>query len=514
MNHYLQSLNKITIFIDNQLRTHTFFYALLLSSLLLLLRAESLDFITRSLWGEDGKIFFNEAISQGLKSIFIPYEGYLHTYPRIVALIGIEFPLSLLPYIFFIGWYLSYALALRYIVRFCKENTINIYLVLVFSASMALMPNEGEVYFNITNAHWFLACVAILFFITKSNKSPHPFELIMLTIVGLTGPFVLILLPVFFINLLIIKDFQHKKFAYIIVIFCSAVQLFFILNSERLYETINENYSLIPWFIVLIKTILFGSKHVIALLFWLTFLYAIKINLHQKKQMNYLFILSIAGFIIWLAGMYANQDTLHVLSPVGPGSRYFFTPYILLFLCTIILVNNHRNLAITASILIILICFLDLNRVNRGNLQWEAYTKFSEVNPNLVIPISPIIEEYPGWSMMPHDRYVMNEIKEVPTLINLPSTSIIDISSYCKDISFIGLELDIKDNTKGFVTVYWSSNTKSFSHEKSLRLYYPNGNVTMQFAFKRQPNDIYIKIQDNQTNLNEKIQNVKLYCLL
>jgi hypothetical protein len=41
--------------------------------------------IDRTLWGEDGAIFINQAREFGFSSLWITYAGYFHLYPRLVA---------------------------------------------------------------------------------------------------------------------------------------------------------------------------------------------------------------------------------------------------------------------------------------------------------------------------------------------------------------------------------------------------------------------------------------------
>jgi hypothetical protein len=49
------------------------------------------------IWAEDGTHFLPDAMTHGLGSLLIPFEGYVHVIPRIVALFLSPFPLATLP---------------------------------------------------------------------------------------------------------------------------------------------------------------------------------------------------------------------------------------------------------------------------------------------------------------------------------------------------------------------------------------------------------------------------------
>ncbi len=48
-------------------------------------------------WAEDGGVFLTQAISNSWGSLLIPYAGYLHTFPRLLAMISLIFGYQELP---------------------------------------------------------------------------------------------------------------------------------------------------------------------------------------------------------------------------------------------------------------------------------------------------------------------------------------------------------------------------------------------------------------------------------
>lgn len=59
-----------------------------LAAALLELRFAAPGPIAQYLWAEDGSIFINQAHTLGLAALWQPYAGYLHLYPRLVALLA------------------------------------------------------------------------------------------------------------------------------------------------------------------------------------------------------------------------------------------------------------------------------------------------------------------------------------------------------------------------------------------------------------------------------------------
>lgn len=148
------------------------------------------------LWAEDGSIFlsFNDAF--GLQAFLEPYMGYLHTLPRIVAWAA---PLALDPLwwpTFYNG--VAFAIWVAVLARIFSPRLDwpgRPWLAL----ALVIGPHTGEVLFNITNLQWVTALVLLQQAVIRPPITwPQRLgDLALLALLGLTGPFVAILGPLF-----------------------------------------------------------------------------------------------------------------------------------------------------------------------------------------------------------------------------------------------------------------------------------------------------------------------------
>jgi len=86
-------------------KTYLAFFFLVL--VVLFMKIGDVNFLDgRYLWAEDGNVFVNGALSMGWESIFNPYAGYIHLYPRLISFFAVQLDLRFLPIVFFssLGW--------------------------------------------------------------------------------------------------------------------------------------------------------------------------------------------------------------------------------------------------------------------------------------------------------------------------------------------------------------------------------------------------------------------------
>lgn len=131
-------------------------------------------------YAEDGLAWFADAWNLGwLHSLTLPTGGYLNTLPRLVC----GLPVNIL------------------LTSRCS-NWGPLWIRGLQAALYVMLPNSREIHVTITNTHWHLALAACL--IGFSN-TPHSwtwqlFDVIVLLLVGLTGPWALVLTPLVFFS--------------------------------------------------------------------------------------------------------------------------------------------------------------------------------------------------------------------------------------------------------------------------------------------------------------------------
>ena len=165
------------------------------------------------LWAEDGTIWYAAANKEGwLSAMLSPQDGYFQTISRIVFgmaqaipfesvplfanLIGLAIRAALVGFIFsgrfgWMPWSARFALVAYYL----------------------LMPRIEEVHANITNAHWYLAMYALMVVIAAPprGRTGQLHDYAAMAVAGLSGPFILLLVPCLAIRLL--RDGKHRPHA-------------------------------------------------------------------------------------------------------------------------------------------------------------------------------------------------------------------------------------------------------------------------------------------------------------
>ncbi|MEO6244458.1 MAG: hypothetical protein ABIQ12_03400, partial [Opitutaceae bacterium] len=151
---------------------------------------------TPQLWAEDGSIFLTQDEQLGLRAFFEPYNGYLHLLPRLIAWMA--------SHTADVAWWpaiyngLAFAINVALFARLASrriELPGKAGLMLAFT----LVAGTGEVLINVTNLQWVTAFFLVLQLFATPAASPAQRlgDVALLGVVGLNGPFAIVLLPVF-----------------------------------------------------------------------------------------------------------------------------------------------------------------------------------------------------------------------------------------------------------------------------------------------------------------------------
>lgn len=151
---------------------------------------------TPQLHAEDGSVFLQQDDQLGAGAIFLPYQGYLHLLPRLIAWLASH---TADP-----AWWpaiyngTAFLITAAMLARFASPRLDlpgKPWLVLAF----ALVPHTGEVFFTITNLQWLTAFVLLqqVLMARPVTWAQRIADLAILALVGLTGPFAILFLPLF-----------------------------------------------------------------------------------------------------------------------------------------------------------------------------------------------------------------------------------------------------------------------------------------------------------------------------
>ncbi len=191
------------------------------------------------LWAEDSTVHLLENETMGAAAIFHPYRGYLHFLPRVIAwLASHTVDVASWP-----TFYNFAALAVAVIV-FARMASPRLdlpqkpWLILSF----VLAVSTGEVFLNITNLHWLTSFLILMQVLMRAPTKLWQWagDFLVLPIVGLTGPFVAVLLPLFAWRL------WRERTLYSLLLFlvagaCAAIQAYLVVTTGPKYFTKAES---------------------------------------------------------------------------------------------------------------------------------------------------------------------------------------------------------------------------------------------------------------------------------
>jgi hypothetical protein len=173
--------------------------AIFLAALLVLIARRPDAIFHAQFWAEDGHVWIADAYNMGwLRALFRPWTGYFMTLPRIGAALAMLAPLMWAP------------LILNAIALCVQALPVNLLLCARSRAWGALpqraalviaylvLPNCSEVSNGITEVQWVLALGAFLILVAQLPRTTRAwcFDIFVLALCGLTGPFCLFLFPI------------------------------------------------------------------------------------------------------------------------------------------------------------------------------------------------------------------------------------------------------------------------------------------------------------------------------
>jgi hypothetical protein len=146
-------------------------------------------------WAEDGLIFFGQAWSFGWRAVFLPYGGYLHLLPRLVAGLAVQLDPLWTP----TGFMLGAAVFTLYVAARTQSARLPFRPHLAYALAVVLVPDVFEVLLLLVNAQCVLAGALVLLLISRDATRPrqHAHDVAAAVLLGLTGPHSVVLAPLF-----------------------------------------------------------------------------------------------------------------------------------------------------------------------------------------------------------------------------------------------------------------------------------------------------------------------------
>lgn len=353
------------------------------------------------LWAEDGSIFINEAYKYGIKSLIMPYFGYLHLYPRLFAYMATFVDIKYVQYVYVFGWSLSLIVLIYVSINCLNDKVSNKKYIFLIVLLLLMQPSSGEIFFTLTNSQWMLGFVLVgmVFFDPAVTKY---FKYTIIAILSLTGPFCVFVAAIMFLYVLINKT-NRVKIEFLILVACSLVQLFYISSSNRIGGSV-EN-SAFDWSVAFVRFIMFGIRYDLLYFAMIGFFWAGFVVLCRRQKIDLLSSSDLntpeakalfTGLLFFLASLFMSTDSIVLLSSTGPGSRYYWIPYSSFIIYFGLKVKDCKYEKYLLISILLAIFVIQEQTIIKEKMYYNSYLKFASYE-DIKIPINPMTNKYPGW---------------------------------------------------------------------------------------------------------------------
>jgi hypothetical protein len=520
---------------------------LALAAVLLAVRVDLTSPMANYLWGEDGNVFMNQARALGPAGIVTPHAGYLAMYPRAIAWAADGLPLPLRPLAYAAGWVAAFAgmaLALAFAGR---RLGLGVVAGAGWIAATALQPHIGESLLNLTNAQWMLATGLAALVVARPN--PFPLRPLLgaplLALLGLTGPYSLILTPIIALQAWLRPRPWREWWWAGVLVACGAAQAAMAIGSGH-FRTIPATSEQLPfpwnWLFPLGQTLVFGADdaatRIAALLLWASAGAALLVLRRRRAALREPLIdaaLFLATAAIFLgAALAAFKANPAFIAPYHVGNRYTWVPFAMLFGAALTITARVRPLLWAGLAAAAVVCLMPFERKQPIDLQFASFAAFAEKRP-VLIPLAPPRERFPNW----HVDARPNAASPSGSPIVLTAADVrgvgVDVrhatggemhldwngddpqlhvarALLCEGAQHVGVELTVQRSSAGWMQVFWSADDVH-GEGRSLRRWYPDGDVTAQFAFRRAPGPLHLRIDPAAAPGAATIRSLAIYCL-
>lgn len=361
--------------------------------------------------------FFLQQYTQGSTAIWNSYAGYLHLAPRVIAWLTDLFSrYTFVPYVYnYTTFFIVLAVtASVFSPRLSVPNKPSLAL------SIVLVPHySGEVFLNITNVHWFL-CVALIVVLLKDTPDSKygnrhvqmMVDSLIVIFCGLTGPFIVFLLPLFLLKLLKIKG-SYRNILLTAVVITAYIQIItFIETTTHVTNKAHFTSDIVPYLQVLGHRVFgglflglpslcliknYGYEFIPIVLAALYFILLCSLFIYGLKTRNiHALALLVIHCVFVLVSFYRVRSDPTALAPLGNGARYFYIPYLTMAWTFITLLPQHKgykHTLISLGLGLILLSSLTSKFQSEKfvDYQWAYYSQMIG-QQQVIIPINP-----PNW---------------------------------------------------------------------------------------------------------------------
>jgi hypothetical protein len=191
-------------------------------------------------WAEDGVVWFTDAYNGGVASIIRSYSGYLVTLPRLVAIPSVYLSLQQAALLFnLVAVAAQVAPAAFFMSRRFEHVAPRLWVRATVAIAYLLIPSF-ELDATLTNSLWHLAILAIMVVVARPPTAAvsRVFDVTVLVLAGLTGPFAVLLAPAAFVRVLVSRVARRWYIAMTGALVATlAVQGWVVVHTHRALAT-------------------------------------------------------------------------------------------------------------------------------------------------------------------------------------------------------------------------------------------------------------------------------------
>jgi hypothetical protein len=350
-------------------------FAVLFLELLFIRRGEQL--LNPQVWVEDGRVVIPGLITEGVRSLIEPVNGYLISIARLISSVALSITFVHYPLVSTIlAWLFTAAVVLA--VSF--SPTILRGGVLLGVLTM-LVPSDSEVFGLPLYTLWWAALLIFLAALWQPRRGGLVWRLVFVLVGGLSSPAIFLALPIFIIRAWFIRGRQEIVVTFV-ALSCALVQFLYVrldpsaTSTSNLAASIRHSYYILPKFIgdYLVGNLV-NQTEILAIIAGLvtiaTVVAALLLNISDVSlyAICYLWVGAIALSI-------ARVDVA-VADAVNAGQRYFFLPFVFeaWLLLLIAFSVRQRPLRIIAAAMLVLAtanALPVLRRARADDLHWAT----------------------------------------------------------------------------------------------------------------------------------------------
>jgi hypothetical protein len=353
--------------------------------------------LSPSFWAEDGTIFFVETLGQALAAIPETYAGYYHLVPRLLAVVAAPLPTVAAPWVFNYACFLFTLFVVAYT---CKTDNGLPWRPLA-ALALLLVPYAPDLWINMANLHWKGAAFMIVHLLTfAQDKSGWRVaaESALLVLLGLSGPFSLLLAPAYLFGLATYPHKQRNAIPTAVILVTAVIQTAAIATHFE-PQAAGLPDPLLVLDVIGTRTVLGLFTHISALGLPNLILLGLMAWWLRSNDPRRLVILYLALGALLASAMWKFRGDLQVLGFESAGPRYFWLPGVI-FLWLALDVARSRKGWIRWIFVVILVYALGYSVDHFQPEQvpdndWPLHARILEAGFEACVPLNP----RPLWAM-------------------------------------------------------------------------------------------------------------------